>query len=118
MSPQERVSVDFDQHTPQYRATFPEISHEVRSKCPVAWSTNHGGYWVVSGHDQLTTMSKRADLLSNEHDIDGTRRGYQGISIPEIPGATSGFLEMDPPEQLEYRHALNTFLSPAAVVRW
>src|SRR3954470_17786982 len=25
---------------------------------------------------------------------------------------------MDPPEQLEYRHVLNTFLSPAAVVRW
>ena len=71
----ERTENDFDQHTPEYRAEFPEISHAVRGRCPVAWSTNHGGYWVVSGHDQLTTMSKRADLLSNEHDIDGSRRG-------------------------------------------
>ena len=30
----------------------------------------------------------------------------------------AGFLEMDPPEQLEYRRVLNPFLSPAAVVRW
>lgn len=114
----DRAEIEFDQHTPGYRAAFPEISHEVRAVCPVAWSTNHGGYWVVSGHDQLTTMSKRADLLSNEHDIDGSRRGYQGISIPESPGVTAGFLEMDPPEQLEYRKALNSFLSPAAITRW
>lgn len=30
----------------------------------------------------------------------------------------SGFLEMDPPEQREYRQALNPYLSPAAVARW
>lgn len=118
MSTTERVVVDFDQHTPRYRAEYPGISHQVRGQCPVAWSPNHGGYWVVSGHAQLTEMSKRADLLSNEHDIDGTRRGYQGISIPPSPGVMAGFLEMDPPEQLEYRRVLNPFLAPAAIGRW
>jgi cytochrome P450 len=118
MSAPDRVEVDFDQHTPEYKATFPAVSHEVRGKCPVAWSTNHGGYWVVSGHDELSVMSKRHDVLSNEHDIDGTRRGYDGISIPPTPGVMAGFLEMDPPEQLEYRHLLNSFLAPAAVQAW
>jgi cytochrome P450 len=114
----ERVEVDFDQHTPEYRSSFPAVSHDVRGKCPVAWSPNHGGYWVVSGHAQLSELSKRAELLSNEHDIDGTGSGYEGISIPPTPGVQAGFLEMDPPEQLEYRRVLNPFLSPAAVTKW
>jgi cytochrome P450 len=118
MSVADRVEIDFDQHTPEYRASFPGISQEVRAKCPVAWSTNHGGYWVVSGHRELSELSKRADLLSNEHDLDGTRRGYDGISIPPAEGVQAGFLEMDPPEQLEYRRVLNPFLAPAAVVNW
>jgi cytochrome P450 len=118
MSSTDRVVVDFDQHTPDYRAAFPAISHDVRGKCPVAWSPNHGGYWVVSGHAQLSEFSKRADLLSNEHDIDGTRRGFEGISIPPSPGVMAGFLEMDPPEQLEYRRVLNPFLAPVAIDQW
>ena len=118
--PDRAVTVDFDQHTPAYRAAFPGIAHEVRGQCPVAFSPNHGGYWVVTGHDQLTEMARRHDLVSNEHDVDGTGRGrgYKGISIPSHDHAGAGFLEMDPPEQLEYRRALNPHLSPAAVKRW
>jgi cytochrome P450 len=114
----DRVVVDFDQHVDEYRERFPGISHEVRDQCPVAWSTRHGGYWVVTGHEQLSSMSKRPDLLSNDHDPDGERRGYQGISIPARGNTRGGFIEMDPPEQSEYRRVLNPFLSPAAVHKW
>ena len=48
------------------------------------------------------------------------RRGYQGITIPTPEGLQfqGGFLEMDPPEQRQYRQLLNPYLSPAAVSRW
>ena len=60
-------------------------------------------------------MYKRQD-----HDFRGERKGYLGITIPSQPGRASrgGFLEMDPPEQRDYRRILDPYLSPAAVSRW
>lgn len=118
MTTDERVVVDFDQHTPEYRETYPAKAHELREQCPVAWSSRHGGYWVVTGHEQLSQFTKRPDLFSNDNDPDGLRSGYAGISIPSRSAPRAGFIEMDPPEQSEYRRVLNPFLSPAAVVRW
>jgi cytochrome P450 len=114
-----RVEVEFDQHTPEYREGFPQIGHAIRERCPVAWSTKHGGFWVVTGHEELSAISKRHDLVSNHRDTDGTRPGYKGISVParEAPNR-AGFIEMDPPELLDYRRAINPFLSPAGVQRW
>ena len=118
MATDERVVVEFDQHSPEYRETYPAKAHELREQCPVAWSTRHDGFWVVTGHDVLSAISKRTDLLSNDHDPDGERNGYQGISIPERGTTRGGFIEMDPPEQSEYRRILNPFLSPSAVKVW
>ncbi|MGH9096646.1 MAG: cytochrome P450, partial [Acidimicrobiales bacterium] len=120
MTIDDRTLVDFDQHSLDYRARFPEISHEVRSRCPVAWTDHYGGYWVISGRDVIGEMAKHPDLLSNDHDPAGVRRGYGGIAIPSPQGGTNrgGFIEMDPPEQLEYRRVLNPYLSPSAIDRW
>lgn len=111
----------FDRHAPGYRERFEEITTEMQGRCPVAWSDTHGGHWVVSGNSELFEIARAAGNLSNDHDITGERRGYQGISIPAPKrgrGLRGGFLEMDPPEQRHYRQALNPYLSPAAVQRW
>jgi cytochrome P450 len=116
--PQRRPEVDFDQHGPEYRSGFPEIGHAIRDKGPIAWSPNHRGFWVVTGHEELSALAKRHDLVSNHHDTDGSRPGFDGIAIPSHGPTRAGFIEMDPPEQLEYRRILNPFLSPAGVQRW
>ncbi len=115
-----RTVVEFDQHSEEYRASFPQLSHDIRSRCPVAWTERHGGYWVISGREVIGEMAKHPDLLSNDHDPQGIRNGYEGIAIPSPQGGNSrgGFIEMDPPEQLEYRRVLNPYLSPTAVERW
>jgi cytochrome P450 len=109
---------DFDRHAPDYRDQFEQITHDLHSRCPVAWSPRYGGHWVVSGHQELFDIARRADVLSNDHDPDGERQGYQGIGIPPATDRQGGFLEMDPPEQREYRRVLNPYLSPTAVARW
>jgi cytochrome P450 len=116
----DRVVVDFDQHSPEYRAGYPQLSHPLREKCPAVWSEKYGGYWVIAGRDLIGELAKHPELLSNDHDPFGEREGYGGVAIPSPEGPTSrgGFLEMDPPLQLEYRHVLNPFLSPTAVERW
>jgi cytochrome P450 len=108
----------FDRHAPEYRLHFDEITQELHAKCPVAWSDTYGGHWVVSAYQELFDIARRADVLSNDHDVAGERRGYKGVTIPTRSTMQGGFLEMDPPEQRHYRQALNPYLSPAAVARW
>jgi cytochrome P450 len=116
-----RPVYQFDRHAPDYRDHFEEITSEMQSRCPVAWSDTHGGHWVVSGNEALFEIARNADVLSNDHDIHGVRKSYRGISIPTSDlgrYSQGGFLEMDPPDQRFYRQAVNAYLSPAAVARW
>ncbi len=111
---------DFDRHTTEYRERFQDIAAVMHQRCPIAWNNTYGGYWMVGGSTAVFELA-RCPHVSNEHDIDGTRRGYQGIAIPlppEAAGARGGMLEMDDPEHRIYRSALNPYMSPAAVKRW
>jgi cytochrome P450 len=110
----------YDRHAPDYRNHFEDITEDLHAQCPVAWSETYGGHWVASGHQEVFDIARRADVLSNDNDVEGVKRGYRGISIPSSQGQRyrGGFLEMDPPEQRHYRQALNPYLSPAAVARW
>ena len=110
----------FDRHTPEYRGQFETITAEMLSKCPIAWSDTYDGHFVAAGHEQVFELARSAEYLSNDHDVNNERRGYQGITIPSPKESKfqGGFLEMDPPEQRHYRQALNAYLSPAAVQRW
>ncbi|MFD4596401.1 cytochrome P450 [Streptomyces sp. NPDC058464] len=113
--------VHFDRHAPEYRHHFEEKTQEFHTGCPLAWSDTYGGHWVAAGNRELLAFARAGEKLSNDHDVHGERRGYQGISIPPPPrgrGLRGGFLEMDPPEQRAYRGALNPYLSPAAIKRW
>jgi len=118
MASDDQIVVEFDQHSREYREAYPAVAHELRDRCPVVWSGSHGGFWVVAGHEMLSAIAKRTDLLSNDHDPDGVRNGYDGIALPARGSTRVGFVEMDPPEQSEYRRVLNPFLSPSGVQVW
>jgi cytochrome P450 len=108
----------FDRHTPEYRFQFEAITEELHRECPVAWSDTYGGHWVASGSEAVFELA-RCPHISNDHDVNNERRGYQGITIPAKPiPLRAGILEMDPPEHRWYRGVLNPYLSPAAVKRW
>lgn len=114
------VRIDLDRHSTRYRLEFRELTDEFHEKCPMAWNDAHGGHWYASGNREVLDMARRADVLSNDNDVNNTRKGYQGTLIPpRTEGRVrGGFMEMDPPEQRHYRQALNPYLSPAAVARW
>ncbi|SEP20573.1 cytochrome P450 [Trujillonella endophytica] len=124
------LRIELDRHGDQYRLEFERLADEFHATKPIAWNDTHGGYWFVSGNQELFDTARRADVLSNDDDPYNERKGYRGISIPspaiEVrqrmaggPGSLGGqFLGMDPPAQRHYRNALNPYLSPAAVARW
>jgi cytochrome P450 len=110
----------FDRHTPEYRLRFDEITQEMQAKCPMAWTDVYDGHWVAADSKHVFELA-RCPVVSNDHDINGERKGYQGITIPKAQRATvvrGGILEMDEPEHSLYRGALNPYLSPAAIKRW
>ena len=110
----------FDRHTPHYREQFTAITEQMQDSCPIAWTETYGGHWVAAGNREVFELA-RCPYTSNDHDPEGERRGYKGITIPTPERGVarrSGILEMDPPEQTELRAALNPYLSPAAVQRW
>lgn len=113
-------SYHFDRHTPEYREQFEATTRDMLAKCPLAWTDTYGGHWVAGGGHAVFELA-RCPGISNDRDVDGVRRGYQGITIPlamEVAGFRSGMLEMDDPEHRFYRSALNPYLSPAAIARW
>jgi cytochrome P450 len=126
------LRIELDRHGDQYRTEFERLADELHATKPIAWNDTHGGYWFVTGNQELFDTARRADVLSNDDDPYNERGGerYTGISIPpppmEVrqrqygpPGRLGGmFLGMDPPAQRHYRNALNPYLSPAAVARW
>ncbi|QIX52649.1 cytochrome P450 [Rhodococcus sp. DMU1] len=115
-----RPVFQFDRHAPDYRDKFLEITEEMQATCPVAWSGTHGGHWVTASADATFTLVRSPDV-SNDHDVKGQRRGYQGIMIPKgerASGVRGGILEMDDPEHREFRSILNPYLSPAAIKKW
>ena len=115
----EKVVVEFDHHSTEYRERGMELAAEIREKCPVAWTESHGGYWVVTGLEEVSAFYKRPDVFSAWREVGVPDSVYKGISIPFVDAPYGGgFLEMDPPNQLEYRRILNSSLSPSAILRW
>src|SRR5260221_8649806 len=107
----------YDRHAPDYRHHFEEITQELHHQCPVAWSDTYGGHWVASGHQEVFDIARRADVLSNDNDVSGEKRGDKGISIPPAQGQRyrGGVPEMDPPRPRHHPQAPEPYPSPPAV---
>jgi cytochrome P450 len=106
--------VRFDHHSPEFAADPWSVYHELMVNNPVAWSETYGGFWVLTRYADVARVAKDDKTFSSDHDVDGVRNGYLGITIPSPP-VRSIPIEMDPPEFFEYRKVLNPPLAPAAV---
>ncbi|WP_280490236.1 cytochrome P450 [Nocardia carnea] len=115
-----RCPIDYSRHGPGFRDEFVERTHELHAECPIAWTESYEDHWVASGMNEVFAIARRPEV-TNFRDADGSVNGYKGISIPAYdygPYNTPSFLELDPPEQTDYRKTLNPYMSPAAVARW
>jgi cytochrome P450 len=112
-----RPVVEFDHHSAEYAKRGDEINRDLVERCPVAWSTAYGGFWVVSGHSALREVARDDATYSSDHDTTGDGNGTGGITIPPVPFRTVP-IEMDPPEFHDYRRLLNPYFSPKAAERW
>jgi cytochrome P450 len=117
MDEEDRVVVDFDPHSDGYRADRRSTWSELR-QCPVAFSPRYGGFWVVSGYDQVVEVAKDEGRFSSRYEpepVDGIN--YLGITgVPRGKGIPpAGIAEADPVVHAALRRLLNPYLLPPAV---
>src|SRR3954469_19430738 len=80
MTTTERPVVDFDHHSERFADGWRDQTAELRATCPVAWTDAHGGYWVVTGYDQVREVALDDGTYSSDNDLEGVRSGYQGVA--------------------------------------
>ena len=111
--------VDFDHHSPEFHDDRRERWAELRS-CPVAFNPRYGGFWVVSGHEEVAHVSRDGDTFSSRYErepADGV--DYIGITgIPRLRGIPpAGIAEVEGPLHQALRRAINPYMLPLAVER-
>jgi len=112
-----RPTIDFDHHSAHFADNWREVTSELRTTCPVAWTEAHGGYWVVSRYDDVKAVALDDATFSSDNDMTNERGGSQGTAIPRAPMQLIP-LEVDPPRFGKYRTLLNPKFSPKAAEPW
>ena len=107
---------NFDHHSAECRDDIVGYYAAFREKCPVGRSDAHeNGFVYLTRYADVFHVARNDALFSSTRaagNLEGT-----AIVIPSGPfGATMQYpLEMDPPDNVEYRRLLDLILSPAAV---
>lgn len=99
---------DFSHHSAEFALRPFETLAALRTEAPVAWSTAHDGFWVVTDHQ---------DIIDGLADY-GRFTSSFGPAIPANPFGTRHIpVGMDPPLHSAYRRVLNNWFSKAEVAR-
>jgi cytochrome P450 len=99
--------IEFDHLSARYAADPLSVYREMRSRCPVAWTDSHDGFWVTSTYADVFTASRDDHTFSSRN----------GVVIPSESGLHLLPIEVDPPELRAYRRAMNPAFNPRAVAR-
>lgn len=94
--------VDFDTSDPQLGADLFGSLNALRDTCPVAWSTAHDGFWVLSRYEDVARASVETDSFTTTK---GIMIPPNVKSVPALPA------EADPPRHTQMRRALLPFFN-------
>jgi cytochrome P450 len=101
-----RCPVDFDHHSPAIAANPYPAYAKLRESCPVAWSEEHGGYWVLTDYASVYKASQD----------DATFLSGPCVALPELPYAIRNVpIDTDSPETEQLRAILLPSYTPGAV---
>ena len=99
----------FDHVSPELAQHLHETLAAMRDRHPVAHSEEHGGFWVVTGYEDVLRVAQDWRTFSSAH----------GVSVPETKMVVKAIPEhLDPPLHREYKRLVNAFFTPAVVARY
>jgi len=96
----------FDLYDPVHGTRLWEVLDYARDACPVLKTDADNGYYIVTRYEDLRAVLEDASTFSS------AEAGLRGVPIPMPP------LTEDPPNHIEYRRALNRYLSRSYLARY
>ena len=108
-----KTTIDFDHHSPEYRDNWDKQAEERVTRCPIAWSEAHGGYWIMSKYEDVARAVADPEVYSSAHKSP-EKPWAKGILIPEMP-YTFALSESDPPIHQARRMIEAPYFAPVAV---
>jgi cytochrome P450 len=113
VTPTNAPIVDFDHHSDDFAHNMESIVRDMRS-CPVAYTENNGGHFVVSSHALAKRVLKDVQTFKSGREPDGSG----GLFIPTFPipfpGGALLPAECDPPQHTLLRRSLDRYFNRAA----
>lgn len=118
MTTTSRAEVEFDHLSLAWLAQRHAHNAELRRRSPVVWNTNHGGFWFVTGYEEVAAVARDSVTFTPRYEEDapdGLR--YIGImGVPRQPGLPPvGIAEAEGTRHAALRRMLNPFMLPHAV---
>ncbi|MGA8371627.1 MAG: cytochrome P450, partial [Acidimicrobiales bacterium] len=113
-----RAEADFDHQSLAWLAERHNHNAELRQQRPVVWNQHYGGFWFVTGYDEVSAVARDSETFTprfEESASDGLR--YIGImGIPRGEGMPPiGIAEAEGDRHAALRRTINPFMLPPAV---
>jgi cytochrome P450 len=110
-----RCPFPFDHESEQHAQQWPEQFRQMREQCPIAWSEEHGGYWIATKYTDVVKMAQDGGTFSSHKTFDPVTNHVEGgITIPTTPIPRGIPVESDRPEWDAYRKFINGKFGPKA----
>jgi cytochrome P450 len=111
----DRPEIALDIESPDYAANWEIMTRDLRSGCPMAWSTEHGGHWVVTRYEDVVAVAQNEAVFTTGKTFDPETGAITGGgAIPPMPIDRLIPSEVDRPEWDKFRGLLNPRLGPKA----
>src|SRR5437660_152877 len=105
----DEFDTDLNHHSAEFAKDPLRALSELRSRCPVAKSSHWGGFWLLTGYDEVFDALHTPEIFSSRPDEQGVR------GVPPQPGAGSLVpIDYDAPDVGVYRSFLLSALSPGS----
>ena len=102
----EDLAPHLDLFDPSHSERLWEVLSYARTACPVLKTDADEGYYIVTRYDDLRAVLEDPETYSS------VQAGLRGVPLPMPP------LTEDPPRHIEYRRALNKYLSRSFLGRY
>src|SRR5689334_19119005 len=111
----DRPTIALDVESPDHARNWQANGDRLRAKCPMAWSSEHGGHWIASRYKDIVRIVQDEENFKTGKTFDPeTLHVEGGVSIPPMPIGRLVPAETDRPEWDGFRGLLNPHLGPRA----
>lgn len=108
----------FDIYDSDYMQKIYQVFAEMHATAPVTRAEPYGGWWIITGHDEVYEASRDWETFSRDTGFPAERFTQDGVALP-LDGVAEAnrqnLVSQDPPRHREFRTALSPHFTPTVI---